>query len=32
MAEDGWIKATQEPGLGIHINEEMFESYRPKTM
>lgn len=32
MAQDGWIKATQEPGLGINLNEEMFEKYCPKDM
>jgi D-galactarolactone cycloisomerase len=32
MAQDGWIKATQEPGLGININEEMFEKFYPKDM
>ncbi len=32
MAEDGWVKATQEPGLGINVNEEMFEKYCPKDM
>jgi len=32
MAQDGWVKATQEPGLGIHVNEEMFEKYCPKNM
>lgn len=32
LAEDGWIRATDEPGLGIHINEEVFEKYYPKSM
>lgn len=32
MAEDGWIRATDEPGLGIHVNEEVFEKYYPKNM
>ena len=32
MAQDGWVTATTEPGLGIHINEEMFEKYYPKSM
>lgn len=29
LAEDGWIRANDEPGLGIHINEEVFEKYHP---
>ncbi len=29
MAEDGWISAPDEPGLGIQINEEVFEKYAP---
>ena len=29
-AEDGWIRASDEPGLGIHIDESVFETYRPK--
>jgi L-alanine-DL-glutamate epimerase-like enolase superfamily enzyme len=32
MAEDGWIKATEEPGLGLDVNEEMFDKYYPKSM
>ena len=32
LAEDGWIRATDEPGLGIQINEEVFEKYYPKNM
>ncbi|KAA3656638.1 MAG: mandelate racemase/muconate lactonizing enzyme family protein [Calditrichaeota bacterium] len=32
LAEDGWIRATDEPGLGIHINEDVFEKYYPKGM
>jgi len=32
MAEDGWVKATQEPGLGINVNEDIFEKYCPKNM
>jgi len=32
MAEDGWIKATAQPGLGLDMNEEMFEKYYPKSM
>jgi D-galactarolactone cycloisomerase len=32
LAEDGWIRASDEPGLGIHINEEVFEKYYPKNM
>lgn len=32
MAEDGWVKATTEPGLGLDVNEEMFEKYYPKSM
>lgn len=32
MAKDGWVKATQEPGLGININEKILEKYRPKNM
>ena len=32
LAKDGWIRATEEPGLGIHINEEIFEKYYPKWM
>lgn len=32
MAKDGWVKATTEPGLGIHINEEMFKKYYPQSM
>jgi len=32
MAEDGWISAPQEPGLGIHIDEAMFEKFYPKNM
>jgi D-galactarolactone cycloisomerase len=31
MAEDGWIRAPQEPGLGIHIDEGTFEKYRPRS-
>jgi len=31
MAQDGWITAPREPGLGIHLNEAMFEKYYPKT-
>lgn len=31
MAEDGWIRAPQEPGLGMNINEEIFEKYYPKN-
>ena len=27
MAEDGWVGAPDEPGLGIHINEEALEKY-----
>lgn len=30
MAEDGWVKAPQEPGLGIAVDETVFETYRPK--
>lgn len=29
MAKDGWIVAPEAPGLGIHINEKVFETYRP---
>jgi len=29
MAEDGWVSAPEEPGLGIHINEEALEEYCP---
>jgi L-alanine-DL-glutamate epimerase-like enolase superfamily enzyme len=32
LAEDGWIRANDEPGLGIHINEEVFEKYYPRNM
>ena len=32
MAEDGWVRATEEPGLGIHIDETVFEKYYPKFM
>lgn len=32
LAEDGWIRASDEPGLGIHINEDVFEKYYPKSM
>lgn len=32
MAEDGWVKAPQEPGLGIHVNEEVFARYRPRAV
>ncbi len=32
LAEDGWIRASDEPGLGIHVNEEVFEKYYPKSM
>jgi len=32
MAEDGWVKATAQPGLGLDVNEEMFEEYFPKSM
>lgn len=32
MAKDGWIRATEEPGLGIHIDEKVFEKYYPKSM
>lgn len=31
MAEDGWVKASQEPGLGVHMDEAMFEKYRPRA-
>jgi len=30
MAQDGWVKATQEPGLGINLNEEVFEEFCSK--
>ena len=30
MAEDGWIRASEKPGLGIQINEDVFETYHPK--
>lgn len=29
MAEDGWVRAPEEPGLGLRIDESMFETYRP---
>ena len=32
LAKDGWISATDEPGLGIQINEAIFEKYYPKWM
>ena len=32
LAKDGWIRATEEPGLGIRVNEEIFEKYYPKWM
>ncbi|MCH8215534.1 MAG: mandelate racemase/muconate lactonizing enzyme family protein [Planctomycetes bacterium] len=31
-AQDGWISAPQEPGLGIHIDEAIFEKFYPKNM
>lgn len=30
MSQDGWISASDEPGLGIHIDESVFETYQPK--
>jgi len=32
MAKDGYISAPDEPGLGITVNEDMFEKYCPKSM
>ncbi len=32
MAKDGYISAPDEPGLGITVNEDMFEKYYPKSM
>jgi D-galactarolactone cycloisomerase len=30
MAEDGWVTAPDAPGLGIEIDETIFETYHPK--
>jgi L-alanine-DL-glutamate epimerase-like enolase superfamily enzyme len=32
MAEDGWVRATEEPGLGLDVTEEMFDKYYPQSM
>jgi L-alanine-DL-glutamate epimerase-like enolase superfamily enzyme len=32
IAENGYVRATDEPGLGININEEVFEKYHPKDL
>jgi L-alanine-DL-glutamate epimerase-like enolase superfamily enzyme len=32
MQKDGYVPVSQEPGLGIHVNEEIFEKYYPKWM
>ena len=32
LAEDGWVRAPDEPGLGIHINEEALDTYCPSGM
>lgn len=32
IAKDGYVRATDEPGLGININEEVFEKYYPKNL
>lgn len=32
MMKDGYVPVSDEPGLGIHINEEAFEKYYPKWM
>lgn len=32
MQKDGYVPVSQEPGLGIHVNEEVFEKYYPKWM
>ena len=32
IAQDGWVSAPEEPGLGIHIDESMFEKFYPKNM
>lgn len=32
MAKDGFVPVSDEPGLGNHINEEVFEKYYPKWM
>jgi len=32
MAVDGWVRANDEPGLGIQIDEKVFEKYYPKSM
>ena len=33
LAEDGWVRASDEPGLGIRINEEVFDyCFWPKKL
>ncbi|WP_319415691.1 mandelate racemase/muconate lactonizing enzyme family protein [Marispirochaeta aestuarii] len=32
IARDGYVTVPDEPGLGMRINEEIFEKYRPKGM
>ena len=32
MAKDGFVPVSDEPGMGLHINEEIFEKYYPKWM
>ena len=32
IAEDGCVRATDEPGLGINVNEEVLKKYYPKDL
>ncbi|MCK9190779.1 MAG: hypothetical protein M0P10_04470 [Sphaerochaetaceae bacterium] len=32
MQKDGYVPVSQEPGLGINVNEEVFEKYYLKWM